>query len=74
MCLNCGCHKAHDDHDDQRNITYEDVRAAAEANGMGIAESLVMVLETAEEDRTAHGGEYETGGHSILSATRPAGD
>lgn len=32
MCLNCGCHKAHDDHENAANITYEDVKAAAEAN------------------------------------------
>ena len=69
MCLNCGCHDAHDDHDDARNITYEDVRAAAEANGMGIAESLVMMLETAEEDRRQHQGEYETGEHPVWSGS-----
>ncbi|MGH2380803.1 MAG: hypothetical protein ACRDG7_06230 [Candidatus Limnocylindria bacterium] len=68
MCLNCGCHKAHDDHQNPANITYEDVKAAADANGMGIAESLVIMLETAEEDRHQHGGEYVTGEHSILRA------
>lgn len=68
MCLNCGCHAAHDDHDNRANITYEDVKAAAEANGMGVAESLVMMLETAEEDRRSHADEYETGEHSILRA------
>lgn len=57
MCLNCGCHRAHDAHGEPANITYEDVKAAAEANGMGIAESLVMMLETAEEDRRQHQGE-----------------
>lgn len=74
MCLNCGCHQAHDDHGEPANITYEDVKRAAEANSMGIAESLLMMLETAEEDRAAHGAEYETGEHSILGATRAAGD
>jgi hypothetical protein len=68
MCLNCGCHKAHDTHGDERNITYEDVKSAAEANGMGVAESLMMMLETAEEDRREHEAEYETGRHSILRA------
>lgn len=68
MCLNCGCHKAHDDHGNRANITYEDVKAAAEANDMGVAESLVMMLETAEEDRLDHRAEYETGEHSILRA------
>ena len=35
---------------------------------MGVAESLRMMLETAEEDRQQHTGEYETGAHSVLSA------
>jgi hypothetical protein len=68
MCLNCGCHLAHDEHGDKSNITYEKVKAAADANGMGVAESLVMMLETAEEDRRDHQAEYETGEHSILRA------
>ena len=70
MCLNCGCHKAHDDHGKAANITYEDVKRAAEANEMGVAESLAMMLETAEEDRVDHRDEYETAGHSIFSAPR----
>ena len=72
MCLNCGCHKAHDDHGNPANITYETVRKAAEANKMGIAQSLAMILETAEEDRVAHSNEYETGSHAIVSAARRA--
>jgi hypothetical protein len=68
MCLNCGCHLAHDQHGDKANITYEDLKRAAEANKMGVAESLRMMLETAEEDRVQHRDEYETGEHSIMSA------
>jgi hypothetical protein len=67
MCLNCGCHDAHDDHGNQVNITYEDVKRAGEANGMGVAESLAMILETAEEDRIGHKTEYETGEHPVWS-------
>jgi hypothetical protein len=69
MCLNCGCHDAHDDHGEAANITYEDVRKAAEANGMGVAQSLAMMLETAEEDRVQHQGEYETGEHPVWSGS-----
>lgn len=72
MCLNCGCHMAHEDHGNPSNITYEDVKAAADANGMGVAESLVMMLETAEEDRRQHDNEYETGEHAILRAGQGA--
>lgn len=67
MCLNCGCHDAHDDHGNSANITYEDVKKAAAANEMGIAESIAMILETADEDRIQHGGEYETGDHPVWS-------
>ena len=31
MCLNCGCHMAHDDRGNPANITFEEVKAAAEA-------------------------------------------
>lgn len=68
MCLNCGGHTAHE-HGDKSNITYEKVKAAADANGMGVAESLVMLLEAAE-DRRDHQAEYETGEHSILRAVQ----
>ena len=68
MCLNCGCHLAHDQHGNAANITYEALKAAADANDMGVAESLMMMLETAEEDRQEHASEYETGKHSIVGA------
>jgi hypothetical protein len=68
MCLNCGCHLAHEDHGKQANITYEDLKRAAEANDMGVAESLAMMLETAEVDRKDHQTEYETGGRPIVGA------
>lgn len=70
MCLNCGCHDAHDDHGNPANITYESVQKAAQANDMGIAQSIAMMLETAEEDRVTHRQEYETGEHSIISGGR----
>ena len=31
MCLSCGCGKPHEDHGDPDNITYDDLRRAAEA-------------------------------------------
>lgn len=72
MCLNCGCQMAHDDHRNESNITYEDVKRAAQANKMGVAESLRMTLLTAE-DRVQHRDEYETGEHAITStASRSA--
>jgi hypothetical protein len=72
MCLNCGCHLAHEDHGETANITYEDVKRAAKANDMGVAESIAMMLETAELDRKDHQAEYETGGRPIVGAARSA--
>jgi hypothetical protein len=41
MCLNCGCMRAHDDMGEPEiNITYEDVKRAADANGMTVDATL----------------------------------
>ena len=54
MCLNCGCMAAHDDMGKPKvNITYEDIKQAAEANDMTVEETLAMIASTAEEDRRA---------------------
>lgn len=59
MCLNCGCMRAHDDMGrPDVNITYETVKAAAEANDRSIAETLETITETVEKDKSDHPGEY----------------
>lgn len=59
MCLNCGCMRAHDDMGKPDvNITYERVKAAADANGMTVEETLDMIAQTAEGDRSTHPSEY----------------
>ena len=59
MCLNCGCMRAHDDMGKPRvNITYEDVKRAAEANDMTVDETLEMIAHTADKDRGEHAAEY----------------
>jgi hypothetical protein len=40
------------------NITYEDVKRAAEANDMTVDESLEMIARTADKDRGEHAAEY----------------
>jgi hypothetical protein len=40
MCLNCGCGEPNNRHDNEANITLEDVRRAGEANGQSVDESL----------------------------------
>ena len=59
MCLNCGCMRAHDDMGKPGvNLIYEDVRRAADANGMTVAETLETIDRTVAKDRTVHPAEY----------------
>ena len=41
------------------NITYEDVKAAADENGKTVAETLDILKRTVEIDRGDHSQEYE---------------
>jgi hypothetical protein len=43
------------------NITYEDVKAAADENGRTVAETLAIVDRTVAKDRGEHAQEYEPG-------------
>lgn len=59
MCLNCGCMRAHDDMGKPgTNITYEDVRRAADANSMTVDATLAMIARTSDGDRADHPAEY----------------
>jgi hypothetical protein len=59
MCLNCGCMAAHDNMGKPGvNITYEDVKRAADANGMTVEATLAMIARTADKDRHDHPKEY----------------
>jgi hypothetical protein len=59
MCLNCGCMRAHDDMGKPGvNLVYEDLKRAADANGMTVEETLETIERTADEDRRAHPSEY----------------
>jgi hypothetical protein len=51
--------RAHDDMGKPGvNITYEDVKRAADANGNTIDEALATIAQTAEKDRGDHPAEY----------------
>ena len=56
MCLTCGCMDAHKVMGD--NVTYEDLKRIATANGMTVQETLDIVTRTANADRGRHPGEY----------------
>ena len=59
MCLNCGCMRAHDDMGKPGiNITYEDVKRAADANAMSVDATLAMIARTTDKDRGDHPAEY----------------
>ncbi len=58
MCLTCGCMQAHLDMG-PTNITYEDVKAAAEENGASVAETFDIMERTIAKDRSEHAAEYE---------------
>lgn len=59
MCLNCGCMRAHDDMGrPDVNITYETVKAAAEANSRSIAQTVETITKTVEKDKADHPEEY----------------
>ena len=41
------------------NITYEDLKRAADENGRSVQETLTIVETTADKDRLEHPAEYE---------------
>jgi hypothetical protein len=60
MCLTCGCMQAHLEMG-PKDITYEDVKAAADENGKTVAETFDIIERTLAKDRSDHATEYETG-------------
>lgn len=57
MCLTCGCMDAHLEMG-RFNITYEDVKAAADENDKTVAETLDIIDRTVAKDRGEHAEEY----------------
>ncbi len=53
MCANCGCGIPEDKHGDERNITWSEIEAAAEANGQTPAETVRNMQEMAEQQGAA---------------------
>ena len=52
--------RAHDDMGKPGvNITYEDVKRAADANGTTVEQALETIAKTAEKDRGDHPAEYQ---------------
>lgn len=60
MCLTCGCMDAHLEMG-PANVTYENVKAAADANGQTVAKTLDIFERTVAKDRGEHAAEYASG-------------
>jgi hypothetical protein len=61
MCLTCGCMDAHLEMG-ANNITYEDLKAAADENGNSVAETLDIWQRTIAKDEGQHANEYGKAG------------
>jgi hypothetical protein len=59
MCLTCGCMDAHREMG-EANITYEDVKRAADENGRSVAETFEIIDRTKAKDSREHSQEYAT--------------
>ena len=57
MCLTCGCMQAHLEMG-EKNLRYEDLKAAADENGRSVAETFEIVQRTVAKDQEDHAQEY----------------
>jgi hypothetical protein len=63
MCLTCGCMDAHLEMG-EANITYEDLKRAADENGRSVAETIEIMERTEQGDKQQHPNEYQVGAGS----------
>ncbi len=49
MCANCGCGVPEDKHDDERNIAWSEIVAAAEANDNAPSEAIQNMQTMAQQ-------------------------
>ena len=59
MCLTCGCMDAHKEMT-ENDIDYDNLKAAAEANGRSIGETVDIMQRTIAKDQGDHASEYAT--------------
>jgi hypothetical protein len=46
MCMSCGCGEPHEDHGDARNITYSDLKKAADASKIPVKKAVKNIEAT----------------------------
>jgi hypothetical protein len=52
MCLDCGCGEPNERHGDDRHITMDDLRAAAEASEISVAEAARNIADGARQSES----------------------
>jgi hypothetical protein len=53
MCLDCGCGEPNERHGDDRHITMDDVKAAAEASEISVDEAARNIADGVRQAQTA---------------------
>lgn len=53
MCANCGCEIPEDKHDDDRNINWSQIVAAAEANNQAPKQAAENIAKMAEQQASS---------------------
>jgi len=53
MCLDCGCGEANERHGDDRHITMDDVKAAAEASEISVDEAARNIADGVRQAQAA---------------------
>jgi hypothetical protein len=53
MCANCGCGIPEDKHDDDRNLTWGQIVASAEANDLSPTQAVQNIMQMAGEQETS---------------------
>jgi hypothetical protein len=57
MCLDCGCGEPNDRHGDDRHITMDDVKAAAEASEISVDEAARNIADGVRQAQSAGSGD-----------------
>lgn len=52
MCANCGCGIPEDRHDDDRNLTWSQIVASAEASDVSPKQAAQNIMQMAEQQET----------------------
>jgi hypothetical protein len=57
MCLDCGCGEPNERHGDDRHITMDDVKAAAEASEVSVDQAARNIADGVRQAQSARSGD-----------------